>query len=68
METVTDLIFWAPKSLQTMTAAMKLMLALWKKSYDKPRRLIQKQRHHFADKGLFSQSYGSHVKDVRVGP
>ena len=26
------------------------MLALWKKSYDKPRRCIKKQRHHFADK------------------
>ena len=24
VETVTDLIFWAPKSLQTLTAAMKL--------------------------------------------
>ena len=24
METVTDLIFWAPKSLQMVTAAMKL--------------------------------------------
>ena len=24
METVTDFLFWAPKSLQMMTAAMKL--------------------------------------------
>ena len=40
------------------------MLAPWKKSCDKPRQHIQKQRHHFADKGLYSQSYGfssSHV-------
>ena len=29
----------------------------WKKSYDKSRQ-INKQRHHFADKGLYSQSYG----------
>ena len=28
------------------------------KSYDKPRQRIKKQRHHFADKGLYSQSYG----------
>ena len=28
------------------------------KSYDQPRQHIQKQRHHFADKGLYSQSYG----------
>ena len=32
------------------------MLALWKKSYDKPRQHIKRQRHHFADKGLSSQS------------
>ena len=38
METLTDFIFWAPKSLQMVTAAMKLkMLAPWKKSYDQPR-------------------------------
>ena len=40
------------------------MLASWKNSYDKPRQCIKKQRHYFADKGLFSQSYGfssSHV-------
>ena len=34
------------------------MLALWKESYDKPRQCIKKQRHHFADKGLYGQSYG----------
>ena len=40
------------------------MLAPWKKSYDKPRQCIKKQRHHFANKGLYSQSYGfssSHI-------
>ena len=34
------------------------MLALWKESYDKPRQHIKKQRYHFSDKGLYSQSYG----------
>ena len=34
------------------------MLASWKKIYDKPRQHIKKQRHHFADKGLYSHSYG----------
>ena len=36
----------------------------WKKSYDQPRQHIKKQRHYFANKSLFSQSYGfstSHV-------
>ena len=40
------------------------MLTPWKKSYDKPRQHIKKQRHYFADKGLYSQSYSfssSHV-------
>ena len=32
------LFYWAPKSLQMVTAAMKLKtLAPWKKSYDQPR-------------------------------
>ena len=40
------------------------MLAHWKKSYEKPRQHIKKQRYHFTDKGPSSQSYGfssSHV-------
>ena len=35
--TVPDFIFWAPKSLQMVTAAMKLKDTLWKESYDQPR-------------------------------
>ena len=34
------------------------MLATWKKSCDKPRRHIKKQRYHFADKASYSHSYG----------
>ena len=40
------------------------MSAPWKKSYDKPRQCIKKQRHHFANKDPYRQSYGfssSHV-------
>ena len=36
-------------------------LVPWKKSYDKSRQHIKKQRHHFADKSLYSQSYGFSV-------
>ena len=39
-------------------------LAPWKKSYDKLRQHIKKQRHYFVDKGPSSQGYGfssSHV-------
>ena len=42
----------------------KKTLAPWKKSCDKTRQHIKKQRHYFTDKGLSSQSYGfssSHV-------
>ena len=66
METVRDFIFWgAPKSLQMVTAAMKLKDAcsleekLWP-----TRQHIKKQKHYFANKGPSSQSYGfssSHV-------
>ena len=52
-----DYYIRAPKSLQTVTAAMKL-------SYDQLRQHIKKQRHYFVNKGLSSQSYGfssSHV-------
>ena len=68
----TDRLFsWAPKSLQMVTAAMKLKtLALWKKSYDKPRLHIKKQRHYFANKGPSSQSYGffsSHERMWELG-
>ena len=41
------------------------MLAPWKKSCEKPRQHIKKQRHHFVDQSPYSQSYGfssSHVK------
>ena len=58
------LFFWAPKSLQMVIAAMKLKDAPWKKSYDKPRQHIKKQRHYFAKKGPSSQSHvfsSSHV-------
>ena len=34
------------------------MVAPWKKSYDKPRQHIKKQKHYFANIGLSSQSYG----------
>ena len=34
------------------------MLAPWKKSYDKSRQRIKKQRHYFANKDPSSQSYG----------
>ena len=71
MKIVTDLISWAPESLWMMTAAVKLKDACSLEEYDKPRQHIKKQRHYFANKCPYGQSYGfssSHVVDVRVGP
>jgi len=54
----------AATKLKNKTKQKKKMLASWEKSYDKPRYHIKKQRHHFADKCPYSQSYGfssSHV-------
>ena len=34
------------------------MLALWEECYDKSRQFIKKQKHHFANKGPYSQNYG----------
>ena len=42
------------------------MLAPWKKSYDKPRQHIKKQRHYFANKGPYSLSYGFSSSHVRM--
>ena len=51
------LFFGALKSLQMVTAAMKLkVLAPWKKSYDQPRQHIKKQRHYSANKGHLAKA------------
>ena len=68
MKTVTDFIFLGAKVTADGDCSHELkrhLLAPWKKSYDKPREHIKKQRHHFADKGLSSQSHGfssSHIQ------
>ena len=63
------LFSWALKSLQIVTAAMKLKdTCSLKKSYDKPRQHIKKQRHYFANKGPSSQGYGFSSSHVQYGP
>ena len=59
METVTDFNLGASKSLQMVTAAMKLKDACsLEESYDQPRQHIKKWRHYFANKGPSSPGYG----------
>ena len=67
VETVTDFLLLISKIIANGDCSHEIEkeLSLWKKSYDKPRQHIKKQRHHFADKGPHSQSYGfsnSHVQ------
>ena len=65
VEAVTDFIFLGSEIPAIGDCCHELkILAPWEKSYDQPRQHIKKQRHQFADKGLYSQSYGfssSHV-------
>ena len=66
METMTDFIFLGSKitAIGGCSHEIKRYLAPWRKSYEKLRQCIKKQRHPLADKGLNSQSYGfssSHV-------
>ena len=60
LETVTDFIFLGSKITADgdCNHEIKRHLLLRKKIYDKPRQHIEKQRHHFAYKDPYSQSYG----------
>ena len=57
---MTDFIFLGSKTTVNGDCSheIKRCLFLGKESYGKPRLCIKKQRHHFADKGSYSQSNG----------
>ena len=58
VETVSDLFWGAPKSLQMVTSAVKLKdIYSLEESYD-PRRWHIEKRHYFANKSPSSQGYG----------
>ena len=70
VETMTDFIFLDSKITADSDCSHEKMLAPWKKSYDQPKQHIKEQRHHFANKGLYSHIYGfssSHVQ-MRARP
>ena len=67
VEKVTDFIFLGSKITMDSDCSHEVKtLAPWKKSYDKPGQLIKKQRHHFTDKGPYSQCYGFSSSHVQV--
>ena len=58
MATMTNFIFLGFKVTMDGDYSLEIKtLAPWKESYDKSRQHIKKKRHHFANKGLYSQSY-----------
>ena len=67
VEAGTDFIFLGCKITVDSDYSHEIKtLAPWKESYDKPRRHVERQRHHSADKGPYSQSYGSSSSHVWV--
>ena len=61
METVTDFIFLGSKITVDDDCSHEIKnnnnkLTPWKKSYDKPRWCVKKQRYHFTHKDPYSQS------------
>ena len=68
---VEEMLGWTKGSAHlksTMTSACHGAASLTPTvSCDKPRQPVKKQRHHFADKGLYSQSCGFSSSHVRMG-
>ena len=67
VEAVTDLIFLGSKipAGGGCSHEIKRLLLLERKAMTNLRQHIKNQRHHFADKGLYIQSYGfssSHIQ------
>ena len=58
-EKVTDFIFLSSRITGDSDCSyeIKKTLAPWKRSCDRPRQCIKKQRNHFADKDPYSRSY-----------
>ena len=70
METVTYFIFLGSQITLEGDCIHEIKIFVpWKSNYDKSRQCIIKQRHHFTNKGPYSQSYSfssSHVP-MRAG-
>ena len=69
--TVPDAIFLSSKitvdgdySHEIKNKTKQKTLAPWKKSYDKPRQCLKKQRHHFANKGSCGQGCSLSISHV----
>ena len=67
MKTVTDFIFLGSKITADGYQNHEIKtLTLRRKAMTKLDSVLKKQRHHFADKGLYSQSYGFSSSHVQI--
>ena len=67
VETVTDFIFLGSKITADSDCSHEIKRRLlFRKKTMTPRQCIKKQRHHFANKGPYSQSYGFSSSHVRM--
>ena len=69
MVTVTNFIFLGSKITVDSDCSHEIkrhLLLGGKTMANKPRQCIEKQRHHFANKGLYSQSYGFSSSHVQI--
>ena len=65
VEAVTDFIWGGSKITIDSDCSHEIKRCLFLENYDKSGH-IKKQRHHFANKGLYSQSYGFSKSHVRI--
>ena len=67
VETVTDFIFLGSRITVDSDCTYEIKtLVPWKKIYNKPRQHIEKQKHHFEDKGSYIQIYGFSGRHVHI--
>ena len=66
VEAVTDLVFMGSKITADGDCSHEIKRCLLLESCDKSRQCIKKQRHHVANKGPCSQSYGFPSSPVRM--
>ena len=68
METVTDFIFLVFNINAEFDCSHEIERHFlpWKESYKKPRQHTKNQRHRFANKGTYNQSYGFSSSQVQM--
>ena len=67
VEVMTNFLFGDSKITADSDCSHEIKtLALWKESSDKPRQHNKRQRHHFANKGPYSQSYSFSSSHVQI--